>query len=399
VDIEIRSATEADFDDIIRVDSAAFGVSYTDDDLKWARALNDFSQFVVATDAGAVVGVAGELPLTMTVPGGATLQVPGVTWVSVSPTHLRRGVLRALMAEQLDRYQAQHAPAAILTASQAGIYGRFGYGAATWIRRITIERRRAQLVAPGDFGPVALATAEQARAAMPGIHDRWAAQTPGALRRPAERWDAIVADSESRREGQSGLQYLLHDDGYLAYRSKLAWNDWNPNNLCTVAEFAAVTPPARAALWQTVFGLDLFGTVESGMLPVDDPLPHLLTDPRLVRTASLTDGVWLRPLDIVAMLSARTYGGGIDAVIEVEDERCGGRYALAGSPDGATCRRTDAPADLRMSAAVLGALYLGGNRAQQFAQAGLVQADDEALLRRFDRAMLADRAPFHGTPF
>ena len=37
------------------------------------------------------------------------------------------------------------------------------------------------------------------------------------------------------------------------------------------------------------------------------------------------------------------------------------RFVLEGGPDGASCRRTSANADLALSVADLGALYLGGN--------------------------------------
>ncbi|MGZ4464402.1 MAG: sterol carrier protein domain-containing protein, partial [Nocardioides sp.] len=49
--------------------------------------------------------------------------------------------------------------------------------------------------------------------------------------------------------------------------------------------------------------------------------------------------------------------------------------------------------------AVLGSLYLGGQRLQSLARAGQVRVDDPGLAQRLDRALLADRAPFHGTPF
>jgi hypothetical protein len=49
--------------------------------------------------------------------------------------------------------------------------------------------------------------------------------------------------------------------------------------------------------------------------------------------------------------------------------------------------------------AALGTLLFGGRRAGTLASAGLVQAPNEATLRRFDLAMLSDREPQHGTEF
>ena len=49
---------------------------------------------------GAIVGTAGAFTFQMAVPG-AVLPVAGVSYVSVLPTHRRRGILRSMMRRQL----------------------------------------------------------------------------------------------------------------------------------------------------------------------------------------------------------------------------------------------------------------------------------------------------------
>jgi predicted acetyltransferase len=136
--------------------------------------------------------------------------------------------------------------------------------------------------------------------------------------------------------------------------------------------------------------------------PVDDPLPEQLTDARRVRTTGLRDGMWARILDLPAALAARRYSVELDVVLEVRDPFLdrGGRFRLRGGPDGAQCDRVDAAGDaIGIGMAALGSLLFGGRRAGTLAAAGLVQAPDQATLRRFDLAMLADREPQHGTEF
>lgn len=400
MDISIRSATLDDFPEILRVDGAAFGLTYEPVDLDDILTIVDPDRFLVATDADAIVGISGDFPFAMTLPGRTQLDVRGVTWVSVSPTHRRRGILSDLMHHQLRGFADAGAPAAILTASESGIYGRFGYGPASQIRKVSIDRRRARLRRPVDSSSVVLATAAQARAAIPEIHERWRQQVPGGLRRAGAWWDLVELDRPHLRHGMSNLFYLLHADGYVAYRVREDWNDWNPRHVCVISEYAAVTPEAHAALWQVLLGLDLFGAIETDRLPADDPVPLLLGEPRLVRTTMLSDGVWVRPLDVEGLLGARRYAIEVDVVVEVRDELLGdGRYRLRGGPDGAVCERTDRSPDLICDVAVLGSLSLGGQRLQAFVDAGLVGAPDAATVRRLDRALLADRAPYHGTPF
>ncbi|MDQ1722242.1 MAG: hypothetical protein QOI26_1976, partial [Pseudonocardiales bacterium] len=317
MDVELRPGTVDDHDEILRLDGLAFGEHYTEQDAEDAFGL-DPPSFLVATMAGQIVGVTGDYRFTMTVPGGS-LAVPGVTWVSVSPTHRRRGVLRALMNRQLRDFAAEGAAAAILTASEGGIYGRFGYGPASSVRRIVIDRAAAKLARPAaDSGEVRLLTAEQARPVLPELHRRWREQVPGAINRTESWWDSLFLDREQHRDGMSAKFYLTHPDGYLSYRVKQDWNDGLPRHLCWINDYAVGTSAAHAALWQVLLGLDLFGRIESVQIPVDDPLPFLLTDYRQVRTTVLNDGVWMRPIDLAATLTARTYRVEIDTVIEVD---------------------------------------------------------------------------------
>lgn len=399
MDLSIRRATADDFTEIVAVDGASFGEHYADEDIADIMSLVEPARFLVATDGGRVVGATGDFPFSMTVPGGM-LEVPGVSWVCVDPTHRRRGILRELMNRQLRDYVEAGVPAAILTASEGGIYGRFGYGVATQTTKTVVDRRRATFARPVDGGGVARVSTEQARDRLPDIHRRWTAATPGALSRSAAWWDYLMLDRESQRGGMSGLFHLVHPDGYVSYRVKQDWNDGDPQHLCWISDYAIVTAQAHAALWQVLLGMDLFGSVETFRMPVDDPLSHLLIDGRQVRVTARDDGLWLRPLDVVALLGARSYAVDVDTVLEVRDSLFGdGRYRLRGGPDGAVCERTDDAPDVSLGVGALGSVSLGGVRLATLARAGHVVTDDQAALTRLDRALLADRAPSHGTAF
>lgn len=401
VDVEVRPGTAEDHAEILALDGVSFGEHYTEQDAQDAFEVEP-PTFVVATVADRIVGVTGHHQFSeMTVPGGS-LAVPGVTWVSVSPLHRRRGVLRALMNRQLSDLAAAGAPAAILTASEGGIYGRFGYGPATSVRRTMIDRRTATLAGavPESAGQVRFLTAEQARPVLPELHRRWRRQVPGALSRSDSWWDHLFLDREQHRDGMSAKFYLVHPDGYLSYRVKQNWNDGFPAHLCWINDYAISTSDAHAALWQVLLGMDLFGTIESTQIPLDDPLPFLLTDFRQLRTTVLNDGVWLRPIDAAATLAARSYRVEIDTVVQVCDPLLGDQtLALTGGPEGADCRATNQPAQVSFSLAGLGSAYLGGHRLHTLARAGLVRCENAGLLDRLELAFATDRAPFHGTAF
>jgi predicted acetyltransferase len=393
VDIQVRPATERDHREIARIDGIAFGFSHTPE--SYADSLIDPPELVVASDGDRLVGVAGHFPFTMTAPGGAELEVPGVTWVAVLPTHRRRGVLTALMGRQIEGYEAAGRSCAVLMASEGSIYRRFGYGVATTAVKVSIERRLAVPRTPVDASAVEYVTADEARKLLPELHRRWQQITPGALNRTETWWDHLFRDRESQRDGMSEKFYLVHPDGYLSYRAAEKWNDGHPASRCVIVDYRPITRQAHAALWQVLLGMDLFPTIESWQLPVDDPLPFLLTDYRQVRTLSSKDGLWLRPVNLPALLGARRYPVDCEAVLEVSGER----VALTGGPDGAECTPTDRPAQVWLDRAELGSIYLGGHRLQTLVRAGLARVDDPALLDRLDLAFGTDRAPRYGTNF
>jgi predicted acetyltransferase len=399
VHVSIRRATDADYPAITDLDGASFGFHYSDEELADARTLLDLNRFLVATDADRIVGVTGDYPFSMTVPGGQ-LDVPGVTWVCVDATYRRSGVLRALMRRQLAELRAAGYACAILTASESGIYGRFGYGTASHVRKTVVPRRRVRMLEPGDARAVSRASTAEARKAMPQIHERWRQQTPGGLSRSEALWDFLTLDREHQRMGMSGLFYLLHEGGYIAYRMKSDWNDGDPSHLCWISDYVIATAEAHRDLWQVLLGLDLVGSIESYRIPVDDPIQFLVDDPRQIRTTHVGDGVWIRPLDVPAMLSARRYAIDVDLVLGVVDPMFGdGRWRLVGGPDGVSCEPASTAADVELDAAALGSIYLGGVRLEHLLRAGRGQVRRAGAAVRLDRALVADRLPQHGTAF
>ena len=395
--ITLRRSTAADLPAIAEADGRAFGLDYTDEHLEEIRALFDPGRHLVAEDGGEIVGVTGSFSFEVTLPGGARLPAEGVSWVSVAVTHRRRGILRALLAEQHRGFVADGLPVSLLTASEGAIYGRFGYGIATEHREGEITRRRAAFRPDvPDPGGVRQVGAAEMRRTAPEIHRRWAAQTPGALSRSDTWWDLHLADRRWHRDGASALFHLVHADGYVSYRIDHA------TQTCRISDMATATDEAYIALWRTVLALDLVETVFARSLTTFEPLQYLLADPRQLRSPKQYDGMWARLLDVPAALSARRYSTEIDVVLDVRDPFLdrGGRFRLRGGPDGAECAAAEAGAPVvGIEMAALGSLLFGGAHAGSLARAGLLHADDPAVLRRVSTAFQGERTPRHGTDF
>jgi predicted acetyltransferase len=201
------------------------------------------------------------------------------------------------------------------------------------------------------------------------------------------------------RQGKSALFHLVHPDGYVSYRIGRESGPVGHRNTCAIVDYAWCTPEAHAGLWQVLLGLDLCATIESARIPLDDPLPYLLTDPRQVRTAALTDGLWVRPLDVPALLAARSYAVDVDLVLRVRDDLLGDTAVrLRGGRSGAECAADQGRPDVDLDVATLGAVVLGGTRLVTAARGGRVSGDPAAIVL-LDHALQADVEPQFGTYF
>lgn len=384
--LTLSSVTDADWAGMALLGNTAFGeVNHPDSMSAWQQMV-PAGGGVVMRDGGSdgdIVGQSIYLDLTLTVPGGATLPAAGISYVAVAPTHRRRGILRSMYTELHQRIADAQYPIAALTASEGGIYGRFGYGPATTVHLMTIDRRFAQFHASvPDPGGVRLVKPAEHRDVLAEIYDRWRLQTPGGLACPTPLWDDVLADRENTRDGGSEWFAFLHPDGYALYRVH-----GEESRSLRVREVTAVTPDAHIALWRALLGMDLMEKVSIWTHP-GEVVPYLLTNPRLARVTSSSDDMWIRIMDIPVALEARRYQADLDTVLDVADgfRGDGGRYALRIRDGRARCTPTDAPADIELDLDVLGSLYLGSHRPESFVAANRLRSNDSEVVRRLGAA-------------
>ncbi|BBX92508.1 enhanced intracellular survival protein Eis [Mycolicibacterium boenickei] len=387
--LTLHTVTDSDWAGMALLGNTAFGeIGHPDSMSAWQKMVPaDGGVVMRAGDDGDIVGQSIYLDLTLTVPGGAVLPAAGISYVAVAPTHRRRGILRSMYTELHQRIADSQYPIAALTASEGGIYGRFGYGPATTVQLVTIDRRFAQFhAAVPDPGGVRLVKPAEHRDTFAEIYDRWRLRTPGGLACPTALWDDVLADRENTREGGSELFAFLHPDGYALYRVH-----GEESRTLRVREVTAVTTDAYIALWRALLGMDLMEKVSTWTYP-GDPLPYLLTNPRLARVTSSSDDLWVRIMNIPAALEARRYQADLDAVLDVADgfRDDGGRFALQIRDGRARCTPTDAPADIELGLDVLGSLYLGSHRPEGFVAANRLRGKDSEAVRRLGAAFASD---------
>jgi predicted acetyltransferase len=403
--MDLRAVTAEEVERFLRTDYTAFGVTPVDEQVNDTRSQVELDRALAMFDGDAIVATAGSITFELTLPGLALSPAAGVTWVSVLPTHRRRGLLRRMMAFQLDDITRRGEPVAILTASEGPIYGRFGYGCATWAYDVTVQRARSAFRVPvADDGRVRLVDAETARKVLPSVFDGSRRLLPGDHQRTAGFWDYWFLDRERWREGAGARFYAVHEtatgeaDGFVAYRVKQGWSGHGvPTGELVVEDFSTTSPSARAALWHYLFGVDLVDRVQAH-IAADEPLRWLVADPRAIEVNAVVDDIWCRVLDVEAALSARGYAGEGRVVLEVADDfrpQGSGRYLL----DGGRCTRTEEDADLALPVDALGSIYLGGVLPSTLAAAGRIAELRFGALATADRLFPSSTAPFSQTHF
>jgi predicted acetyltransferase len=340
-----------------------------------------------ALEDGEIVGGAGAFPFDVSVPGGSRA-CGGVTVVGVYPTHRRRGVLRALMQEQLRDLRDRGEPLAALWASEETIYGRFGYGLACWTGELAVRHEWDAFVSPFEArGRVRFVAPDEGQRLFPPVWETLRRERSGVFAR-SEAWWALRRLRLPDEEARSPRRFVVLDlegktQAYAIYRTHANFQRGVSEAKLEVLEAVGATPEATAEIWRFLLDVDWMATVEATLLPPDHPLFLLLAHPR--RAAyRMGDGLWVRVVDVGCALSGRAYAADERLVLEVRDPVCAwndGCWKL----EGGVCERTSAEPDLALDAASLGSAYLGAISFGQLREARRLDELREGAVARADR--------------
>jgi predicted acetyltransferase len=373
------------------------------------EAAAESDRIFVVEDEGRLVGTAAAYGFHVALPGGS-LPMTAVTEVAVSPTHRRRGLLTTLIEAVHDQAAERGEPVAGLTASEGGIYRRFGYGVATRFQWLRVDARRSAELPPLDGaavgGRMRFVGEPEAAEVLPAVWDRHWRRTPGEVDRTPGWWAEQALDTPHDRDGASARFVVVHDDdagrpdGFAVYRVAQDFGLSGTNHEARLVWIAAASDTVEAGLLRFVLDVDLVGTV-TWAAPVDLPLRWRLADPRALTVTAERDHLWLRPLDLAACLTGRAYAAEGEVVVSVVDDRrdAGGRFRLAAGRDGAACDRTGADPDLTLAIADLGSLLAGGTTWRTLQRAGRIAEHRAGAIERADALFRPERAAYCSTDF
>lgn len=392
--VEYRSPRPEEFRQFIYTDQIGFGGSTADEAiaerLEFTRDTPEIS--LCAFEDGEIVSQMGTFPFTMRW-HGRDIGCGGVTSVATLPSHRRRGHLRQLMTRAFATMREQNQPIAMLWASMAAIYQRFGYGICFTRWRYAFDPRELRYVDEiATPGRMRLVKSEDAYPLLEEPYRRFAAPRTLMLNRTEEMWRSGVLRPWAKQVAP--FLVAVYEEageplGYAVYQVERGGQAGVTRFLTvTVRELVWPTPAAHRALINYLAGYDLAATVRIWQLPTDDPLFYTAQEPRELH-AEAVDGTLVRLVDVAAALEGRGYEGEGRISFAVADDLCpwnaggweltveGGHgrvRRLARGDDGALCLN-------QRALAMLSSGYAG---ATLLARMGLVAASDASALRCAD---------------
>ena len=360
------------------------------------------------SDPATPIGTVSSWPAAMTVPGG---EVTGwaISSVTVAPTHRRRGIARAMLESELRTAVAAGLPVAILTVSEATIYSRYGFGPAAYTAELEVDARRAGWLGAPVPGRLQLVDRETAMETGRTLFPEARRGTVGDVQIVGHRFERLFGSPSDPAEVRK-RRFVRYDDeqgvprGLAIYRLLGGEVDFTTFT-ADVRYLATTTDDAYRALWRYLLELDLVQTVHALLRSVDEPLRWLVRDQRRIRTAELREHLWVRVLDPVAALEARTYGGPGRLGLRIADPLgyAEGEWLLSADDAGAGRLTAGAAPDdvpvLELPVDLLGTLYLGGVSAVTLARAGRLAERRPGDAAMADRLLRSPQPPLLSTWF
>ncbi|MEU5076278.1 GNAT family N-acetyltransferase [Streptomyces asoensis] len=407
--LDVRPVTDAELADWTRAVNTGFLRPPTVPDRMLADRRVAFagSRVSGAFDGGRCVATFRSFAQELTAVGGAAVPADGISNVTVAPTHRRRGLLTRLMADDLAAAKERGDVVATLIAAEYRIYGRYGFGPATTMTEWSIDVPRAGLdprwAGPLDGGRIDFADGEEIRRLGPQLHERLRRERAGVIDRNEHWWAARTGRLWLYGDAWVEPFFVVYRsadgvvEGMASYRTDEKWSDAKqPLNTAAVNWLTAVTPAAERALWHYLCSIDWIATVRTGWRAPDDLLPLHLPDPRAASITTQADWLWVRVLDVVRALEARTYAASGVSVLEVVDRAglAGGRFLLDATPDGASCAPTTRDADLTLDVADLATLWLGDETVGRLVSLGRVREERAGAAREADALLRTSGRPW-----
>ena len=390
--IELRTSTWDDFPSVKVINARGENGYRSQVDFDAHRLVFTPDRSIMAFDGKNMVGNALSYEMDMYIPGGLS-KIAAVASVSVQATHRRKGINRSIMKYQLEDIHSRQEPLAVLQASESIIYGRYGYGMASFENNLEIEKTRsAYAIDHVPEGQSYFIEESEAREIFPQIYAKAIENRVGMVRRKENWWEFRFREP-GLKGGDSKSWFVKYqkngeNDGYLRYTI----NDVELN----VIELIASSHEAYSSLWRLCLDMDLVDIIKAEHRPADEELKWMLADPRRLVEHSC-DRYWVRLVDVKKALSQRSYSVDGSLTLEVKDSFLPWNQEvveLRSESGESSCATSNRNPDIVLSAGDLGAVYLGGINFSTLLAAGRIEEITKGSISKANLMFSTKRNPW-----
>lgn len=389
--LEIRAVKPEEMEEFIRVAGTALVMSegvFTGGRPEWT---------LCAFEDGKLATAYAAWPLTMRF-NGEGISVAGVTCVGTLPIYRRRGYLRQITATHFNfLHERGEQPIAILFASLAAIYQRYGYAIVSTRNSYNMDPRYLDFPlgrpVPGNFREVG----DDEFGLLVDLYRRFRVEKTGYVHRGRAMWEAGVLAPPPARGLLSKVVYEEAGEplGYVIYTVQPPPATESGQRLA-IRDFVWLTASAYQAVWNYFANMDLVSNIVWERVPSDDPLPHLLLEPQMLRISS-HNGILARITDVEQALPKRRYHEEGTLIFEILDDLCPwnrGRWKLETSAAENSIGRTSEEPQLVMPITTLAMIVFGHISATEAARMARLDVLKHSALASWDRVMRTTYRPF-----
>lgn len=310
-----------------------------------------------------------------------------ITDVTVQATHRRRGLMKDLMLTDLDEARERGAVFSALTASDARLYARFGFGVSATALKLEIETGPRFRLHADTRGTSVFATIEDADQVRREIFEKfhanqfWSVERPSFYYRSGFDWY-----TQAKRPDRAAIH---HDDngvpdGAVTFNIK--------DDHIEICDLLGLTLSAELELLRLLANLEGHNkTIWPRCHNRRHPLTWALSDHRVVKTLAEYDTVWVRIMDVERALMLRSFDADGEVSLRVQDPmgEVTATYRIEVVDGAASVERTETAADASIELASLAAVYSGLAHPLELAASGTVSGSEEGL-RKVGRLFAKD---------
>lgn len=330
---------------------------------------------------------------------GMDTAVAGVSFVGTLPVFRHMGCLRKIHEKHFELlHEEGERPISILFASQAAIYQRYGYAIVSTHNSYDIDPGHIQfkslkhLNEAGRFKQIH----ENETEILDNIYNQFIAPRTGYLIRNKFKWETGVL-SPPMAPGTVHDKVVYEEDGvplgYVIYTVKSHLH----GHRISICDMAWLSISAYYGLWNYFTKMHLAHSIQWMQAPVDDPMPHILLEPRKLNIKS-GNGFLARLVDVEKAIPRRGYSSeNGELLFEIAgDDMCpwnNGTWQMEISNGKGVVKKTDKAPEVSMSINAFAMILFGQISATNAMRMGRLDLFKEGALERYDRLLRTEYMP------